>query len=496
MDHLQPDHHSLTRLACLFTALIGLLTGCRVSGRPLDDQPYYEETIARAREEAGASRAGSGAFRFGVGKAEVQAPVGAPLAGYGDRASAPSLGYLEPIFARALALADGNDVAVVVSTDILIINEPLEQEVMRRLQARLPDLQSHQIFICATHTHSGPGGYGRLALEELVMGRFQEYMLPLLADAISEAVLESLEDLDFGELAYAQAWAPEAISNRVGETGEVNPLVDVVACRRPGAETSAFWITYSAHPTVLPSENLYFSGDYPASLCRELEAEGEGVLALFTAGTVGGQRPSRAGRERLDACTWIGHLVSRRAREALEAARWQGEVDVRTAEVTIELPPRQVRLIPFGPLFKLPEPLGLPIVPKERSKVQLLALDRQAFYGTPCDLGWDVGEAMRLAAGERGWLLTAISHTEGYVGYCCREARFWRRGYEAQMSFFGPYMDRYFQDVLTTLLDHLPREEAGALPSHHRSFLTPRSTAIPELQAYPHHGDARSGGGR
>ncbi len=456
MDPLQPHLRPLRRhrAASVLLAFLAIawLAGCRVHERPLEGTVPYERTLERAARQAEASRPSRGSFQFGVANVSLDPPLGAPLAGYGNRASAPAIGFLEPIRARAIAFSDGTDTAVLVSADLLIINEPLEREVMRRLRQRRPGVRSEQIFLCATHTHSGPGGYGRLALEQLVMGKHREGMLGHLAEGIAAAADAAWSDLSPGELALASTWVPEAISNRVGESGRVNAVLDVIACRRMDGPP-AWVLTYSAHPTVLPSENLYFSGDYPASACRELEVDGG--VALFAPGTVGGQRPSRAGRERLDACGWIGHLLARRAREAIAFARWREEVDLCAIEVSVDLPPSQVRVLPFGVLVKLPSWLGQPVVPKKRSQVQLLALDRRVLYGTPCDLGWDVGEALGAEASRRGFELTAISHTEGYVGYCCREARFWRGGYEAQMSFFGPHMDQYFRDLLSTVLDHL-----------------------------------------
>jgi hypothetical protein len=438
-------------------ALAGLaLAGCAIDGTPIHDKQFYRESLRRIEQAGHQVNKGAGPFSFGTARADITPPVGTPMAGYGGLASRRSTGTHDPLYARALALHDGTDLAVLVGTDLLIIREDLEAEVMRRTRAMGLDLRDEQVMLTATHTHAGPGGYGTLLLEELVMGAYDPGVRDFLAEGIARSILQAARSLQPGTVSFGRTDVPECVDNRVGEKGRVNPRLDVMLCQ--GRDGRKAWVlNYAAHPTCLGSGNTEFSADFPGVACRELE--GDGSFALYTAGTIGGQRPQGNGRKGFDRCEYVGTTLAARARKAMEGAAVKEKVDLRVLDSTFELPPPQVRLTPISNSLRLPTCIGDPLVGKGLTpKIQLLAIDDHVYYGTPSDTGWDVGLALISHAKAEGFDATIVSQCEGYVGYVCREERYWNgKGihYEGLMSFHGPRMDSYYRDLFDAALGKL-----------------------------------------
>ena len=92
---------------------------------PVEQMPHYRAALALVDEGAKGNRItpAPGRFQAGWAKVELTPPVGAPLAGYGARDGAPSTGIHDPLFVKALAVGDGDDTAVIVGADTLVVPE-------------------------------------------------------------------------------------------------------------------------------------------------------------------------------------------------------------------------------------------------------------------------------------------------------------------------------------------------------------------------------------
>ncbi|MGC8847010.1 MAG: hypothetical protein ACP5QY_14310, partial [Candidatus Hydrogenedens sp.] len=51
----------------------------------------------------------------------ITPPIGTPLGGYSDRKGKPSTGVHDELYAKAIALNDGEDTVVIVGTDLLLV---------------------------------------------------------------------------------------------------------------------------------------------------------------------------------------------------------------------------------------------------------------------------------------------------------------------------------------------------------------------------------------
>jgi hypothetical protein len=120
--------------------LIGLVIGLSLPG--------FEPAPASAAE-----------FQAGFAVLDITPPVGWRRAG--NYTELVSTGVHDPLFAKAMVLAQGNTIVAVVGNDLCSVPRELTDRARRRASART-GIPIANIVITATHTHGGPEYYGPL----------------------------------------------------------------------------------------------------------------------------------------------------------------------------------------------------------------------------------------------------------------------------------------------------------------------------------------------
>lgn len=384
----------------------------------------------------------------GAGSAHFELPAGTPLAGYSRRKGHAAQGVHDPVGARALVLEDADTTTALVSCDLLIIDERLFNAVRSRLPgAGLP--QHTALILAATHTHSGPGAYGRKFFEKLSMGHYDPAVSKRLEDAIVEAIRAAYAARAEALIAVASSRAPGLVRNRIDPQGPVDDELIVQAFFRPEARTPfALLVNFSAHPTTLGAWNMRFSADYPGVLRRELEQRFPGSACLFFAGAVGDQGPVKSGAE-YESAEHVGRQLASGVAEALKDAVPVDMTAVETRQEIIPLPPARVRL---GRRVRLPRWLGQRFVDDDAA-LSVLRLGSTAIFGVPCDMESELGARLQSAARAQRLQPLVIGFANDYIGYCVSEARYHSAEYEAMMAFNGPRTGELIIERLIQMLE-------------------------------------------
>ncbi|MBI1991893.1 MAG: neutral/alkaline non-lysosomal ceramidase N-terminal domain-containing protein, partial [Candidatus Omnitrophica bacterium] len=207
----------------------------------------------------------------GVAKEEFVLPRGVPLAGYSRRGGAPSRGLHDPVGVRALVLQDERTRVALVSCDLLIIDEHLFDAVRSRLiEQGLP--RDLVLLLAATHTHSGPGAYGKRFLEKISMGHFDPQVFEAVIRAISDAVIRAYAGCSPTRIASMTASTEGLVKNRMDPHGITDAELRMTAFYRPaGDRPYAVLVNFAAHPTALGTWNRYLSADYPGVVVEAVE---------------------------------------------------------------------------------------------------------------------------------------------------------------------------------------------------------------------------------
>lgn len=437
---------SLQALAAFF------LMGCAaIDTTPLDEQDFYRRTQVELRNLKSRQNPEppAGRLRAGAARIEITPAPGVPLAGYGNRLGRGATGTHDRLYVRALALSDGRQTVILITGDLLAITNDLSEAVHEKVARRIP-IQREALMISATHTHSGPGAIAKRFWEEFAAGPFDPALFETIAQKMARAALEAHENMQPASLWGDQVPAPDLIQNRMLPSGPVDPDLSFLSVRTQHGQ-AIFLVNYSAHPTVLPSANYLFSGDFPGALQRKLEARTGGV-ALYTAGAVGDQGPHPpAGRDPFDQAEKTGQLLAGKVLQAPQGMALTEKIPFRAARISVPLPPTQVKT---GERRRLASALGDFFFDRE-TVLQAFRVGDFLLLGVPCDLSAEIGLEIKARAARHGLKVIIVGFANDYVGYVIPNEYYGRDFYEARMSFNGPFMGEYFKEIGIGLVEAL-----------------------------------------
>jgi neutral ceramidase len=443
----------------LLAVALGVATLDTVDWTPFFQQPAHAETARRVREVV-AVRPDSGALSAGFGRAKLSPPLwgegaavgqvpfrAVPLAGYGARRGRPATGVHDEVEAKAVALRVAGRTVVFVGVDALIVPPHVVEQVMRGLGSA-PGLTRAQVYFGATHTHAGLGGWAEGPVGEAFAGPYVPGAAEWFAGQITAAVRSALADLRPASLGQGRVAAPEFVRNRlVGELGRVDADFSYAVVRQEGGRTGVLG-SYAAHATVLGSDVMEFSGDYPGHWQRTIEAATGGV-AVFLAGAVGSHGPAAGGKGHAGA-ERMGRALAERVLERLPATALAGNVTLGVAAVDVVLPPLQVRVTDG---LRLRPWLASRLLPwNGPAPVQAVRINDAVWLSTPCDFSGELALGVKEFLRGRGAEAVVTSFNGGYIGYVVSPRYYHLDSYETRrMSFFGPGVPDYLDDTLRAL---------------------------------------------
>ena len=448
----------LAGLAMLAAATVILcLDG--VDSRPYFREAYYVQTTAQLRASAETNQLARGELAAGFGRARLSPTVKAPqdvqaegrfrslpLSGYGSRHGKPANGVHDDIYIKAVAFKVGGRLGVMVGADALII----PREVADMAAARLEELglSREQIYLSATHTHSSLGAWGEGMVEEAFAGGFQPEVRVWFSDCIVASVRDAIGDLKPTQFGHGRFASSEFIRNRlVGALGKVDPEFSFAVVKQNTGKLAVLGV-YGAHATVLGSDMMDFSADYPGCWERAVE-QATGGMAVFLAGGVGSHSPVPPARG-LAGAEQMGQALARMVIERLPQTLLTNSVTFGMIGLDVTMPPLNVRL---SDGVRLRPWLAGRLVPaKSHSFLQVFRIDDSVWISTPCDFSGELALGIKDFLRARGSIAAITSFNGDYVGYVIPSRYYHLNGYEPRlMSFFGPNVPDYFDELIRSM---------------------------------------------
>jgi hypothetical protein len=443
------------RLLSLLGSVIALplVTGClSIDYTPLDQQPFFRKTeqALNAFAQKTLNESSPGPLRIGTAKVDITPLIGLPLAGYGARTST---GVHDPIMARALAISNGSVPVVIVSMDLLAITDDLFRSVYKKVRDVVP-LPEENLLITATHTHSGPGNIGKRFWETLAAGPYNDGVFEMTTDGAARAVIGATQQLRPATVAYGRADAGGLILNRMIKDGPTDPELSFLVFKTPEGRPLAYLVNFSAHPTLLRSTNRLLSGDFPAVVSRILEESQspEEIVALYISGAVADQRalPPK-GDNVFERAERMGRELAERVLTASPRLPAHDRLDLTSGRIPLELPPPQIKV---NAAHRLPVWMGRVLLDRS-SSIQVVKIARTLLLAVPCDLGSEIGMALKQYSRDRGFDPIIVGFANDYIGYVISGKYYSSPAYEAFMSFNGPFMEDYMTFALEKMIDRL-----------------------------------------
>ncbi|HCO94982.1 MAG TPA: hypothetical protein DIU00_13690 [Phycisphaerales bacterium] len=431
-----------------------------------EDKPYYTEAIAAIEQHRQQSSNDSNISQFEAGWAarSITPPIGTPLAGFGDRKGKPSTGVHDEIFVKALAVSDGVDTAVIVGANMLIIPENVAESVRIRVSQQTP-LTANEILFNASHNHSGPGAFAPGLASKVFNGPYDSSIPEFLAKAFTEAIVEAYQSLEPAKMAYGGLDAPEYIRNRTRSDGPVDSELSYMLVEQKDLDRCIV-VSYSAHPTILGSDNMRFTGEYPGFLMRRI-TEKTGAAAIYLGGSVGSMstRPPE-GADSFERCRKMGQALADKVLVAIaEAPRFEDKVNVASIGIPIQLPPFQLRLNENWRVSKFLFPiLGI----DSDGWMHAVRIGDAVLVGTPADYCGEISVDLKARMKNRVGDLWMLSFNGDYVGYISPDKYYYDKdekggyGYErGLMSWIGPDQEAFTVSLITHMIDALFPESSS-----------------------------------
>lgn len=203
-----------------------------------------------------------------------------------------STGVHDDLFARALVLSDGTNIAAVVCLDIIGLDIEFADEIRAAVTHKTG---ISTVILNCSHTHSAPFTipwttiFWERHLKEDVEWRTE------LNHKIADVVSDAMSKLQEVTLRVGRAPVQVGKNRRVprdggcvmlpNPDGPVVPWVDVLKLDDSDKNPVAVLFSHAAHPVIVHASSTLISADYPgfaASLVRE--KLGNGAIAMFAQG--------------------------------------------------------------------------------------------------------------------------------------------------------------------------------------------------------------------
>ena len=241
------------------------------------------------------------ALRVGVAKVDI---TPTSLTNLNPMGGGTFAGVHDPIFARALILDDGSNMAALVALDLIETGDTLQ--VRERVQKEVGIPVSH-IIITASHTHSAP------RLGKVTPGALAHDGGPEVAaytnsvnDKIVAALKQAKASLQSARMGLAtgsadvnvnrDVFTPQGWKMGFNPKGPSDKTVWVIKFEKPSGEPLAVLFNYAVHSSVTLGNDLV-SGDLAGAAERYVERYyGDKVVALWTLGPAGDQDAKFSGR--------------------------------------------------------------------------------------------------------------------------------------------------------------------------------------------------------
>ena len=239
-------------------------------------------------------------FKAGFAKANINPPLGIDISGYYIPRYAK--GFLNDLDVNALALESGDVKFLILAVDTLGIGSFHVEKITEGIE-KACGVPKDNIFVCATHTHTGPYLVPSELWNEEQKTLVENYADFMCGRVIDAAVLATA-DLKDAKMGFSVVKAPDRIAYirrykmKDGSTmtcppindpnidhpiGELDQRINVVRFDREGARSIAL-VNYGIHSDTIGGELL--SADFESWMRKTLDASLD-IDSLFVCGAQG-----------------------------------------------------------------------------------------------------------------------------------------------------------------------------------------------------------------
>ena len=424
-------------------------------------------------------------FQVGYAEVNINPPLGIFVHGYYiDRFAE---GFLDDLTASAMALKCGEKTVLLMAVDNCLIRTPIADDYRQKI-AQATGVDATCVFICASHTHTGP----EASIKEDAAENIREYT-QFLGRRLADVARMALADLKEAKMGFIYGWAPERVAYirryrmKDGSTmtcppindpgidhpiGELDQRVNVLRFDREGGE-SIVLVNYGVHADTV-NGNL-ISSDWPGWMRRTVEKALDGVKCMFfpgAEGDVGSTHVNPTGGDMNDTeisfdnemkspgmARFVGRALAGTVLQVYDKVEYVDVNSIDCIQKTLRIPTNMptAEQLPLAHKYQELHEAGRDdLIPYEAMELTTVVAEairmcelehgpeyidltltgvrigNVALVGIPGEPFTDVGVGIKEA---EGWdLILPCGLTNGYEGYFPTQSAFDEGGYEARTS--------------------------------------------------------------
>lgn len=412
---------------------------------PLQDQPFYQAMMKRL-DTLDLPASTKGRLTSDWTKINITPDRSMPMAGYKPRAGFDHVH--DSLYARIMLLENGEVSALLINVDLLLFPPLLRDRLEAKLSQR--GLDRFFLYLSATHTHNGIGGWDDSVLGQLVLGDYHEEWVEKAATDIAEGISGLV-----AKPTSFRSWqvdAGEWIENRIAfDKGEKDGVLRGFVLAREDSSRALFF-TYGAHATSIRKESRDLSADYPGVVIGLAEKHVD--FAMYMAGMVGSHRFTWSPEQDFEFMSRIAASINDRISSGIaQGTQPVDSVSIGAVQVPIEFGPSQLRI---AENWKVRDWVFEWLVRPLKGTLSYLTFGDVVLVGTPCDFSGEVyvREGLGRLAAHKGSQLIITSFNGDYNGYITYDGHYETLAKDEvrTMNWVGPYYGRYFSDMFRGLL--------------------------------------------
>ena len=223
-------------------------------------------------------------FNVAAVEIDITPPVGTMLAGYMARTKA-SIGIHDPLKAQILLINAGDSSTLIITMDLLAVQSSFSDRLRTAISQETGIQESHIMLSCS-HTHSGPQGFNldSAILQENKDDNLQEITLCKITGACVWAKT-LLQPVKFS-LGHSLGTGV-GLNRNDPDSGPSDQQVSILRIDNLDGHPIAVLFNYGCHPTIMGSDNLLISADYPGAARNTLKNIFADTVFLFTNSSAG-----------------------------------------------------------------------------------------------------------------------------------------------------------------------------------------------------------------
>jgi len=419
------------------------------------------ETAAQDGKVMQSSTAVSRILNVGIGKADITPPIGTPSAGYIERKGEGMQGVHDPLLAIALFIDNGEKQIVLCSVDHLGFTYEMVQEITKKIHA-YPKLESSEIFIASSHTHSGGGAYLNIPiLGASVAGPYSPDITEFYINKTVEAIFQAYCHQVPAKIGIGYGRAKNLSQYRGLWPKDISPLndVSVIKITHLNDTPMALLFNYPVHPTVLGSQNLLFSSDFVGYARDDLQSSlGPNVQAIYFNGAQGEVIPVIFNENnQFEACNNLGKSLAETVKKIWDETITDVSLQIDTQKESYTFKPQAT-------------PLGLTLpIDVYKSEMNLIVFNQtHAFITVPGELSCLYDKRLKDTSNRLGFShLSIFGLTNDAHGYIILPESWQHKTSESSSSFGGENYGDITEKRAETLLKALsPQRLKMTLETH------------------------------